>query len=184
MPPRRRPHHRLRPSRHTRRKAPSWLLVFGVALFAFLVTLNWPLVERLAPPAARLLETVRSTLDQPPELEAPRFACVVARITDGDTLRCQDGARIRLHAVAARETDETCSPGHPCPAASAAAATRELQRLAEGRTLSCAATGRSYDRITAICWTPQGEEINCAMVRSGTTVVWPQFNRETPICRV
>jgi len=183
MPPRRRQRYRPRPSRRPRRQAPFWLTVVGVALVAFLVTLNWPLTERLAPPAARLWETVGSRLDQPAEPEAQRFACVVARITDGDTLRCQDGTRIRLHAVAARETDETCSPGHPCPAASAAAATRALQRLAEGQTLSCKPTGRSYDRITALCWTPQGEEINCAMVRSGTTVVWERFNRETPICR-
>ena len=180
--PHRRRRSRPRPSRRLRRKTPFWLLVAGVALLAFLVTLNWPLTERLGPPAARVLETIRPRLD-PPAPDAPRFACAVARITDGDTLRCADGTRIRLHAVAARETDETCSPGHPCPAASAAAATRELARLAGGQTLSCQSTGRSYDRVTAICWTPRGEEINCAMIRSGTTVVWERFNRETPLCR-
>ena len=59
------------------------------------------------------------------------LSCDVAYVHDGDSLRCQDGARIRLHAVAARETDETCSPGHPCPAASGAAATAS----GEGRKL-------------------------------------------------
>ena len=108
--------------------------------------------------------------------------CRVAYVHDGDSLRCQDGARIRLHAVAARETDETCSPGHPCPAASGAAATQALKRLTEGRDLTCRSIGRSYDRITAICWTPEGIEVNCAMIRSGTTTIWPRYNRQTPIC--
>jgi len=110
------------------------------------------------------------------------LSCRVVHVHDGDSLKCEDGARIRLHAVAARETDETCAPGHPCPDASAAAATRTLKRLAEGRDLTCRTTGRSYDRVTAICWTPQGTEINCAMIRSGTTVIWPRYNRQTPIC--
>lgn len=111
------------------------------------------------------------------------FSCTVARVNDGDTLRCLDGTRVRLHAVAARESNETCAPGHPCPTASAAAATSTLTQLAAGKTLSCMQTGTSYNRVTAICWTPQGVEINCAMIQSGTTVIWDRFNREEPICR-
>lgn len=111
------------------------------------------------------------------------FTCQVASIHDGDTLRCVDGIRVRLHAVAAREIDETCSPGHPCPEASAASARQALVDLAGGETLSCARTGTSYDRVTAICRNSRGVEINCGMIRSGTAVVWEKFNREEPICR-
>lgn len=110
------------------------------------------------------------------------FACPVASVTDGDTLRCTDGTRVRLHAIAARESDETCSPGHPCPEASAASATAKLEELALGQTLQCRATSTSYNRVTAICDNETGVEINCAMVRSGTAVVWERFNREAPIC--
>lgn len=113
----------------------------------------------------------------------PDFTCSVARVSDGDSLRCLDGTRVRLHAVAAREADETCSEGHPCPSASAAAATRALTQIAAGKTLSCMQTGTSYNRVTAICWTPQNIEVNCAMIQSGTTEVWERFNREEPICR-
>lgn len=152
------------------------MIVAATAMTAFAVTLAWPFGRESETPVVptAALQTVpsRATL-----------SCPVASITDGDTLRCRDGTRIRLHAVAARETDETCSPGHPCPEATAAAATRELRRLAAGRTLQCEPTGRSYDRVTAICWTPQGVEINCAMVRSGTTLVWPRFDRQAPLCR-
>lgn len=110
------------------------------------------------------------------------FQCHVRSITDGDTLRCVDGTRIRLHAVAARESDETCSPGHPCPAASAASATAKLTELAAGQTLQCQATGTSYNRITAICRNQANVEINCAMVRSGTAVIWPKFDEQHHIC--
>src|SRR5688500_10052947 len=66
------------------------------------------------------------------------FPCTVASITDGDTFRCAETdaggrqLRIRLSGVAARETDGTCRAGHPCPEASAEAATAELDRLASG----------------------------------------------------
>ncbi|KGA95319.1 hypothetical protein IL54_4629 [Sphingobium sp. ba1] len=111
------------------------------------------------------------------------FVCPVGSITDGDTLRCTDGTRVRLHAIAARESDETCSPGHPCPDASAASATTKLKELASGQTLQCRDIGTSYNRVTAICDNEAGVEINCAMVRSGTVVLWERFNREVPICQ-
>lgn len=110
------------------------------------------------------------------------FSCQVASITDGDTLRCADGTRVRLHAVAAREKDESCSPGHPCPASSGAAATAKLTELVGGQSLQCHPTGPSYGRVTAICNDSAGVEINCAMVESGTALVWPKFNRQHPIC--
>lgn len=111
------------------------------------------------------------------------FSCRVQKVNDGDTLRCADGTRVRLHAVSARETDETCSQGHPCPTATAAASTAALQRLVQGRTLQCQTTGQSYERVTAICWTPDQTEVNCAMVSSGNAALWPRFHREIPICQ-
>lgn len=123
-----------------------------------------------------------STSGDNPSNEGSTFSCRVKSITDGDTLRCWDGTRVRLHAVAARESDETCSPGHPCPNAPGSAATAKLSELANGQTLQCKATGTSYNRVTAICSNEANIEINCAMVRSGTTLVWPKFNEQRPIC--
>lgn len=167
---------RSRRSRASDRRFIAVVLTVGVG--AFLITLNWPdevPTPRETVPAvqpARQHETGRGSL-----------VCPVAYINDGDTLRCRDGTRIRLHAVAARESDETCSIGHPCPAASAASATAELNRLASGQTITCEPTGQSHDRVTAICWTPSGQEINCAMIRSGTTVIWDRFDRQSALCR-
>lgn len=171
--------------RHKRRspRSPDWrftVTVAAIAGAAFCAALSWPF--GIDPPA--LLSTRIPAVTQPerpPDQASVR--CAVTSVTDGDTLRCRDGLRIRLHAVAAREADETCSPGHPCPTASGAAATRELRRLVLGRTLACQPIGRSYERVTAICWTASGEEINCTMVRSGTTLLWERFDRQAPICR-
>jgi len=115
---------------------------------------------------------------------AERFTFEVARVTDGDAFCCTAGVRmrVRLHAVAARELDETCGPNHPCPAASGAAAKAELERLVSGRSVDCARTGRSYNRVTSVCWTPSRVEVNCALVRSGVAVIWPRFHRQRPIC--
>ena len=110
-----------------------------------------------------------------------RFPCTVAAISDGDTFRCaeegEDGRpiRIRLSGVAARESDGSCSPGHPCPSASAEAAAAELRSLAFGRTLSCRETGSTYGRIAAFCARDDGTDLSCAMVASGTAERWERY---------
>lgn len=142
-------------------------MVVVVAMAAFAGTLFWP--------RSADLTSVRAGTP------AYDFVCDVAFVNDGDTLRCRDGTRVRLHAIAARETDNSCSPGHPCPTASAAASTAALTRLA-GDRITCLRTGQSYERVTAICHNTSGVEINCAMVESGAAVVWERFNRQHPIC--
>lgn len=155
------------------------VLATGLASIAVLLALDG-LPADLALLTARPAASEAAALTRQPETD---FECAVAYVNDGDTLRCKDGTRVRLHAVAAREADETCSPGHPCPAASGASATARLNQLVEGKVLRCEQTGRSFNRVTAVCWTPAHEEVNCAMVRSGTTLVWDSFNRQRPLCR-
>lgn len=153
-----------------RRTARTPRIVAGfVTVAAVIVTLSLPVAD---------LRPARAQSSVP----ADRFTCDVARVTDGDTFRCATGVRVRLHAVAARELDGTCGANHPCPAASGAAARAELERLIAGRAVNCARTGRSYDRVTAVCWTPAQVEVNCALVRSGVAVIWPRYNRQRPIC--
>lgn len=171
---------RSRTLRQPARKGIDWSVVTlasGVAIVGFFATLWWPWPLPTAEPKAQPLPVATSAA-----LETS-FSCRVVSVHDGDTLRCSDGTRVRLHAVAAREIDETCSVGHPCPAASASAARIALVKLAENRTLDCRRTGRSYNRVTAICDNDEGIEINCAMVRSGTTLIWDRFNQQQPICR-
>lgn len=117
-----------------------------------------------------------------PQAPSDGFQCQVSSVTDGDTLRCADGTRVRLHAIAAREKDETCSSGHPCPSSSGTAAAAKLTELASGQTLKCERTRTSYDRATAICRNEANVEINCAMVQSGAAAIWPKFNQQRAIC--
>jgi endonuclease YncB( thermonuclease family) len=113
----------------------------------------------------------------------PLFTCHVNGVHDGDgPIYCDEGEKVRLTAIAARELNETCNPGHPCPAASAASATQELRRLALGQALTCEKTGTSYKRTTAWCWRPDGTELNCAMMRSEKAAYWPKFDPAKRIC--
>jgi endonuclease YncB( thermonuclease family) len=109
------------------------------------------------------------------------FECTVSSVTDGDTFRCAetggDGRqiRVRVAGVAARERDGTCAPGHPCPSASAEAATNEMERLVAGQVLNCRANGTTYGRIAAFCQRRDGVDVNCAMVASGTALRWERY---------
>lgn len=147
----------------------SFLMLVGSLSGAlFVAIVSWP---------------VRPTTTDEPYRSFEGFECRVSSVTDGDTLRCSGGTRIRLHAVAAREKDETCRPGHPCPAASGASATARLTELAAGQTLRCEQTGETYGRVAAICRNEADVEINCAMVESGTTLIWPKYDRQRRICQ-
>ncbi len=111
------------------------------------------------------------------------FKCTVTTVYDGDgPIHCRESASIRLHAIAAREMDEACLSDHPCPPASGAAAKSELQSLVLHHVLRCEQTGTSYNRVTAICWTESGLEVNCAMVSSGKALLWDKYNRQRRIC--
>lgn len=127
---------------------------------------------------------VASSMLRPTVIPPNSFTCTVTKVHDGDgPIWCAEGPKVRLHAVAARELDETCSPGHPCPDASGADARRALQKLAGGQRLRCEATGTSYDRITAWCWREDGVELNCAMVKAGQALRWEKFDRDRRMCR-
>ena len=103
------------------------------------------------------------------------FSCEVAHINDGDTFHCADGTRVRLSGVAARESDGTCRPRHPCPAASAEAAKAAIYNLASGQVLMCRAVGETYGRVAAFCRREDGIDLSCAMMESGTVEKWWRY---------
>lgn len=104
------------------------------------------------------------------------FVCAVASITDGDTFRCDDGTRVRLAGVDARERDGSCGRGHPpCVAASAESATAALSGLALGQRLQCQANGTSYNRVAAFCRRPDGTDLSCAMLAGHFVAIWPRY---------
>jgi endonuclease YncB( thermonuclease family) len=108
------------------------------------------------------------------------FTCTVSSITDGDTFRCAElepngkQIRVRLSGIAAREKDGGCTEGHPCPNASAEAATAVIETMALGKSLRCRQVNLTYGRRAAFCSLPGGEDLSCAMVDSGTVEKWPK----------
>src|SRR3546814_10922943 len=61
------------------------------------------------------------------------FACTPSLVWDGDgPIWRREGAHVRLAGIAAREIDNSCRPGQPCPRASGPAARDALVRLLGG----------------------------------------------------
>ncbi len=127
------------------------------------------------------------------------FTCTPIRVWDGDgPIWCAEGPKIRLVGIAAREIDETCKPGHPCPRASGTGARDHLVKLVgqprgrskeghvlvSGKPLRCTSGGSAKgDRTAAACSTPAGKDLSCAMVRSGYALRWPRYDRQRELCR-
>lgn len=126
------------------------------------------------------------------------FACTPTQVWDGDgPIWCAEGPRIRLSGIAAREIDETCRPGHPCPDASGRAARDALVTLfggARGTTttghvrvrgprLACVSQGGAKgSRTAAWCASPAAGDLSCAMVTAGHAVRWARFGGDR-VCR-
>jgi endonuclease YncB( thermonuclease family) len=153
------------------------VLTVSAALAMFMTVFFWPAEGGETPAIAGAAR-------------ASTFPCTVIKVHDGDgPIWCDerevDGKpiKIRLTAIAARELDETCSAGHPCPTASGASAQKALERLALGQVLQCEATGTSYGRTTAWCWRSDGVELNCAMVEGGWALRWDKFDPQRRMCR-
>ncbi len=98
--------------------------------------------------------------------DTARTTCVVERVTDGDTIRCQGGRRVRLLLIDTPELDQG-SFGRT--------AAETLRRLAPvGTSLRMEFDVRRtdrYDRTLAYLWTARGEMLNEQMVREGMAVV-------------
>lgn len=96
----------------------------------------------------------------------PKSACTLARVTDGDTIECTDGRRVRLLLIDAPESDQGDF---------GRTATDYLKRLVP---LGTAATLESdlelrdkYRRDLAYVWLPDGRLVNEELARAGMVLV-------------
>ena len=135
--------------------------------------------------------TVASAKNVPIVPDGSEFRCTPTHVWDGDgPIWCEEGPRIRLSGIAAREMDGSCSDGHPCPDASAEAARDNLVRLigkptgvsayghilVQGPAMICQSVGSGGgNRTAAWCVSPQGGDINCAMVEGGWALKWDRY---------
>lgn len=121
-----------------------------------------------------------------------RFQCTPVAVWDGDgPIWCAEGPKLRLAGVAAREMDGSCRSGQPCPSATAEAARDALVRLLGGPTgrlehghiavrgpaLRCMSEGQGKgDRTAAWCTLPNGKDVSCQMVATGTVLRWERYD--------
>jgi endonuclease YncB( thermonuclease family) len=109
---------------------------------------------------------------------AALLSCTVARVYDGDTLRCRDGVALRLAAIDAPEIScrkRRCAPGNP-------AASRDALRQAAGRLVRyrvvdanlCQPGFQStdpYGRLVARVYAG-GRDLSRAQIRAGMAIPW------------
>lgn len=110
------------------------------------------------------------------------FLCAMiapAYVHDGDSIRCADGARIRIAGVQSPDYENTdpCRKhraGYVCDDAQAEAARVKTEALTLGKTLRCRQVATSYRRIVADC-TVEGASLSCAVLATGAGVAWPVY---------
>ncbi|QDH32958.1 hypothetical protein E2E27_00550 [Porphyrobacter sp. YT40] len=121
------------------------------------------------------------------------FNCTPTAVWDSDgPIWCEEGPRIRLAGIAAREMDGSCSPGHPCPAASATDTRDALVRLigqptgtgphghitVKGPAMHCISEGSGGgNRTAAWCVSPIGGDLSCALVDLKLAAKWDRYWR-------
>ncbi len=123
------------------------------------------------------------------------FVCTPTAVWDGDgPVWCKEGPKVRLSGVAAREHDESCRPNQPCPTASGRDARDALVKLLGGATgtrpeghikvagppLQCNSEGPAKgDRTAAWCFLPNGRNLSCAMIQTGTALRWAKYDPQS-----
>lgn len=116
------------------------------------------------------------------------FVCTPVQVWDGDgPIWCEEGPRVRLAGVAARELDGSCRAGHPCPEASGIAARDGLVTLlggakgvgpnghilVNGPVLKCRSDGPGLgNRTAARCSLPDGRDLGESLIQSGLALKW------------
>ncbi len=122
------------------------------------------------------------------------FLCTPVAVWDGDgPIWCQEGPRVRISGIAARELDGSCSAGHPCPDATATQARDALVRILGGPrgtlstghirvrygTMRCRSTGGAGgNRTAAWCNLSDGRDLSCTLLATGTVARWDRYWRD------
>ena len=93
-----------------------------------------------------------------------------ASVVDGDSLEIS-GTRIRLTGIDAPEMHQTCTDARRETWSCGRAAARELRARIGDRELKCEQTASDrYRRVLAVCFLPDGSDVNAWMVRQGWAV--------------
>ena len=92
------------------------------------------------------------------ELPASAVEHRVKRIVDGDTVYMKDGTKVRLHGIDTPERDQPYGKQ----------ATRNLDKLIGGKVFVVEKDTDRYGRLVGVIYTPEGVNVNEAMVCNGS----------------
>ena len=110
---------------------------------------------------------------------APTLTTIIgsSRVIDGDTIDIWS-TRIRLEAIDAPELDQTCDDSDGRPWSCGSVAARELRRHVNGHELKCEPSRYDqFKRVLAICFRPDGSDVNAWMVRQGWALAFRSTTR-------
>lgn len=143
-----------------------WLAAFALVLGLFAMTEDHAGAERL-------LAQIGGAIHAGPRADA---LVGTASVIDGDTMDIH-GTRVRLHAVDAPESRQTCHRGRTewrCGQQAALALQDKIAR----RPVTCEERDIDrYGRVVAVCFAG-GENLNAWMVRQGHAVAYRQYGRD------
>ena len=91
----------------------------------------------------------------------------VKRIVDGDTVYMKDGTKVRLHGIDTPERDQPYGKQ----------ATRNLDRLIGGKVFVLEKDTDRYGRLVGVIYTPEGVNVNEAMVCNGSARWYSRYAR-------
>ena len=105
----------------------------------------------------------------PPPFQSKQIKGVVRYVVDGDSLYLSRyKPQVRLWGVDAPEKGQSGFN----------AATEQLKRLADGKKITCKVIDHDrYGRTVARCFLSDGQEINAAMIGSGTAKEYRRFTK-------
>ena len=100
-----------------------------------------------------------------------------ASVIDGDTIDIH-GRRYRLFGIDAPESSQSCEDAQGVPYPCGRRAAQALDRLLEGKVVSCSARDTDrYGRTVAVC-TAGGVDINGWMVRNGQAIAYVRYGAD------
>lgn len=100
-----------------------------------------------------------------------------ASVIDGDTLEIR-GQRIRISAIDAPESGQTCLDANGKAWRCGTMAARAMDDLAGGRTLACDPRDIDrYGRIVAVCYAGK-TDVGAALVRAGLAMAYRQYGHD------
>lgn len=124
------------------------------------------------------------------------FTCHAIALHDVDgPIHCTSGEKIRLQGIGATETNGSCRPNQPCVPGDPFAQRRVMvQQVIRGTirredrgqygqawfaapvALTCLATGKSHQRVTAWCARADGADLSCEAIRAGVAARWAKYD--------